>query len=483
MPGAGSLHGRHYDAVVIGAGMSGLAAGIRLRLGEKRCLLLERHEAPGGLNSFYRLEGRRFDVGLHAMTNFVRPEVKGTPLGKIFRQLRIAREEFDLSEQLGSRVVFPGVQLRCTNDFAVLEGEVAEKFPREADGFRQLVDWVRTFDATNLDAGEAPAGPLLEEYIRDPLLRDMLLCPICYYGSAREHGIDLGQFAIMFRSLFLEGFARPLAGVRQVIRVLTRRYAELGGERRMRLGVRRIVAEAGRAAALELDNGEVVTADTVISTIGYPETLRLCSDQEPEAGAEDVGKLSFVEAMRVLARPPRDFGWDDTIVFFNTAERFVYAAPETGRVDPRSGVICFPNNYDYGPGRHLEEGWFRVTAIAHYGRWAELDEPSYRAEKKKWFDVLFQTALSLLPPPPPGAPSLESATVATDMFTPRTITRYTGHLGGAVYGSSRKRKDGTTHLRNLYLAGTDQGFLGIVGAMLSGISIVNRYILSPPSRG
>jgi hypothetical protein len=27
----------------------------------------------GGLNSFYSIAGRKFDVGLHAMTNFVRP--------------------------------------------------------------------------------------------------------------------------------------------------------------------------------------------------------------------------------------------------------------------------------------------------------------------------------------------------------------------------------------------------------------------------
>ena len=28
-----------------------------------------------------------------------------------------------------------------------------------------------------------------------------------------------------------------------------------------------------------------------------------------------------------------------------------------------------------------------------------------------------------------------------DLFTPRTIRHYTGHLGGAVYGSPRKRRD------------------------------------------
>ena len=72
---------------------------------------------------------------------------------------------------------------------------------------------------------------------------------------------------------------------------------------------------------------------------------------------------------------------------------------------------------------------------------------------------------------------LEREQLATDMFTPRTIRKFTGHLNGAIYGAPRKLRDGRTHLRNLFLCGTDQGFLGIVGAMLSGISMANYHIL------
>ena len=68
--------------------------------------------------------------------------------------------------------------------------------------------------------------------------------------------------------------------------------------------------------------------------------------------------------------------------------------------------------------------------------------------------------------------------IATDMFTPRTIQRYTGHVNGAVYGSPKKRRDGCTPVENLFICGTDQGFLGIIGAMLSGITIANLQVLS-----
>jgi phytoene dehydrogenase-like protein len=84
-------------------------------------------------------------------------------------------------------------------------------------------------------------------------------------------------------------------------------------------------------------------------------------------------------------------------------------------------------------------------------------------------------------PPLDSSEALASATVATDMFTPRTITKFTGHLGGAIYGSPDKNRQGRTALDNVYLCGTDQGFLGIVGAMLSGISMANYHILQKES--
>lgn len=41
----------HYDAVIIGAGMSGLAAAVRLGMFGQKVLVVERHNATGGLNS------------------------------------------------------------------------------------------------------------------------------------------------------------------------------------------------------------------------------------------------------------------------------------------------------------------------------------------------------------------------------------------------------------------------------------------------
>jgi len=117
----------------------------------------------------------------------------------------------------------------------------------------------------------------------------------------------------------------------------------------------------------------------------------------------------------------------------------------------------------------------RVTCLANYDRWVQLPEETYQADKQRWFAEIQRSARRFLPPVPED--TLLRATVATDIFTPRTITKFTSHLAGAVYGSPQKIPDGRTPLKNVYLCGTDQGFVGVIGALLSGISMANMHVL------
>jgi phytoene dehydrogenase-like protein len=283
------------------------------------------------------------------------------------------------------------------------------------------------------------------------------------------------DFAVLFQSIFLEGFARPLEGVRAVVRVLLEKYREAGGERRMKCGVMKILVRDGRASALVLDSGEEITATHVLSSIGLVETEKLY--REP-AGLDltAIGQLSFVEAIHVLKAPPAELGWgEDTIVFFNEYSKFHYERP-AGLVDLRSGVICLPNNFDFPAGSGLPEGVVRCTCLANHALWKQLGENDYRAGKESAREAIFASARRFLPPLH-NPDALNEQTVATDVFTPLTIERFTGHLEGSVYGSPRKTRDGSTGLANLYLCGTDQGYLGITGSMLSGISMANLHVL------
>jgi phytoene dehydrogenase-like protein len=277
--------------------------------------------------------------------------------------------------------------------------------------------------------------------------------------------MDFAQFCVMFRSIFCEGLARPMAGVRTILRLLVRKYKALGGQLRLRSGVERIAVEYGRAVNVVLDDGTELTAGTILSSAGWCETMRLC-----DSGPDDVcrpGQLSFTESISVLDCQPGEIDANQTVIFYNDSELFHWERPE-GLVDVRSGVICSPNNFAYG--QPLDEGIVRITSLANFDRWRALAERDYRLAKLRCYDATVDSAVRFIP-------DFRARVIATDMFTPITIRHFTGHENGAVYGAADKHYDGTTHLKNLFVCGTDQGLVGIIGSIISGISIVNRHLL------
>ncbi len=458
-----------YDTLIIGAGMSGLAAGIRLAHYDQKVCVLERHTTIGGLNSFYRLRGRDFDVGLHAVTNFTPKGAKKGPLARLLRQLRFKWEDFALAPQIGSRVAFPGIQLDFENDIRRLESEIRREFPKQADAFQRLLNEVVDYDDLQEEHFRQSARERLQAIFSEPLLIEMLFCPLMWYGNARENDMDWGQFCIMFRSIFLEGMARPYKGVRLILKHLVRRFRELGGELRLRSGVQSIHVDGDRAVGVVLDDGTQIEAKNILSSAGIVETMRMCDDQTVAAPVR-VGQMSFIETMSVLDCQPRSLGHDRTIVFYNDSPQFHWRKCDE-LVDLRTGVICSPNNFQYAPeDGELTEGVIRITAIANHDRWSALDESAYRVEKLRWYDRTAAAAVRFMP-------DFRGHVVDTDMFTPTTIRRFTWHDNGAVYGAPEKRLDGTTHLKNLFLCGTDQGYVGIIGSIVSGISMANHHCL------
>jgi phytoene dehydrogenase-like protein len=470
-----------YDAIIIGAGMSGLAAGIRLAWFGRRVAIVEKHYVWGGLNSFYGIGRHAFDVGLHALTNYVPAGTRGAPLTRVLKQLRLRHADLRLGEHGHSEILFPGVRLRFTNDPEVLADEVARAFPAEAGRFRRLVTEVRETAFGPQDEHFVSARAALGERLRDPLLVEMLLLPTCYYGSALEDDVEWDQFKVLFRSIFLEGLARPEGGVRRLLGLLVKRFKHLGGELRMRNGVRGIRTDAGAVRGLVLEDGTELETDLVLSSAGRVETMRLCGEdvRRAELRPGDEGRVSFLESISVTDARPVELGHAAATCFFSTRERFDYRRPDD-LVDLTSGLVSSPNNFHAD--EPLPEGVLRLTVLANGARWPVLPKEEYVREKERLADAAVGAFAAFAARERfPGGERRDwrPATTFRDVFTPRTIEHFTGHRAGSVYGSPRKSKDGTTGVGGLVLCGTDQGYLGIVGALHSGVLMANRHALVP----
>ncbi|MCK5232801.1 MAG: NAD(P)/FAD-dependent oxidoreductase [Desulfobulbaceae bacterium] len=474
-----------YRLVIIGGGLSGLAAGIRYARFGRKVLILESHVIPGGLNSYYRRQGILFETGLHAMTNYARPDDRRAPLNRLFRQLKLSRKRFLTHEQIVSEILFPnGVNLLFSNDFNLLKDEISAKFPRIIDRFLRLVQAVRDYDpfipCEWISArerikdilGPPPAGG---DPAEDEFFVNMLLWPLMMYGNSQEHDMDFSQFVIMFRSIFLEGFFRPEGTIKDFLDMLMEHYLSLGGEIRFKSEVESIYSRGDSVHGVRLRSGEEITCDDIISTIGYPGTLRLLGPAVVEDGARYEGRISFMELICLVSMEARAHlkKSDRTIIFYNLDDQFKFCRPDDP-INIHSGVICFPDNFQglQGTARFQGKDVFQVrfTHPANYDHWRNVSPDEYKEMKIVWGEKSGQETAKII------GNYLENV-VYQDSFTPITIEKFTAKSKGAVYGSPVKIKDGRTSFKNLFIAGTDQGFLGIVGSMLSGISMVNQHVL------
>ena len=452
-----------YDSIIIGAGLSGIAAGIRLSHFDKKVVILEAHTRAGGMNSYYSRQGRLIDVGLHAMTNYAPAGKRNVPLTKLLRQLRLRHEDLELVEQDYSEISFPSAKIRFSNDINTLRSDISRIFPAELSGFDRLRQDILEFNATSIDDSNLfiSSKLKLEEYFRDKELINMLLCPVMFYGNAMEDDMNWVDFAVLWSSIFEDGLCRPRNGMKDIIDLLLQRYQDNGGEIQFRKKVEKISKHPKGELEVTLDDGTKLRTTQIYSSARLVETSALWGEDL----SAKLGKISYAELVLYLDKEPEKLGCKQSITFFSRNDDFSYRMNgETA--DLTSGVICFPDNFKDMP--HQHEGTIRFSFKASYKAWNKLSPEEYKAEKKRLTAEIISYLESYLP-------GLSQHITFSDMFTPLTLSRYTGHRQGSIYGSPQKTRDAVLSLPGVYLIGTDQGFLGITGSLLSGISIVNRY--------
>lgn len=472
------------NAVIIGAGPSGLAAAARLTHFGVPVTVLEAHCRLGGLSSWHHVRGREVSSGLHAFTNYSASGRDGA-LGKLLRQLRLKPADLALAPQRRSCVRFPSARLYFNNDPEYFRSRVAEAFPRQIDAFDRFRRLILDTDEGEFTRVQRSARRMMSEYISDPLLTDMLLCPVMYYGNPGGvgDGEDAGRigpdmdwllFCVVWKCIFESGFGHPVHGMRGLWELLADRIRADGGDIRLGTRVAELIVRDGKAVAARLTGGEEIEGELFFSSAGAVETERLvCPDTGPKT---PVGSISIVEGITLLDAPAAEAGMADTVIFYSFSDKLAFRRPDLLTTSD-TGVVAAPGNYDYAEG-NAETELLKMTMLASYPAWRGLSAEAYRIAKHNTATDMEQALGKLGIVPSKARVTKGKYGDFDDLFTPLTLERFTLHAEGALYGSPVKNRGGVTDYPNVFLIGADQGFHGIVGAMLSGVAMVNRHLLA-----
>ena len=493
---------RDFDTVVVGSGMGGLtAAALLAATRRERVLVLERHWRAGGFtHTFTRPGGWRWDVGVHYVgSEVVRPgmarDVLRVATGAEVAWTRIP-EPFE-------RLVFPGFEHAIHGGgperFAQ---DLARVFPQEERAIRAYLGDVRraaTAMAPLALRGIAPwpaaalarvllagrtrlarrtTGEVLAARFRDERLRAVL--------GARwaDHGLPPSRSAFLSHAVitahYLDGGWYPLGSAARLAQGAQRVIEGAGGAVRVRAEAERILVERGRALGVRLAGGEEIRARRVISDAGARATfLRLVPEEVPIPFRNALRRaepgMAHVSLYVGLSASPERLGVRGENFWIHDAlDQDVLWARRGGvvRGDVSHVYLSFPSMKDPEARAHTAE---LVTAVdaAEFARWAGTGwrrrGPEYEALKERIADAMLALVERRLP-------GFRALVAYRELSTPLSTEKFTGHAGGEIYGIpwTPARLDmgflqPRTPVAGLFLTGADALYLGVTGALMSGL--------------
>ena len=286
--------------VVVGAGLAGLSAALRLAGAGRKVTVLERESVPGGRNGLLNKDGYAFDTGPSVLTmpslindafNCVGEDMKDwlelTPLTPLYRAFYA-----------------DGSQLDVHSDTNEMEAEIAKHISStEAAGYRRYVDFVtklykyemNDFIDRNIDSplnlltpnlarlialgGFRKLSPKVNQFMKDPRLQKVYSFQAMYAGVSPQQALAI--YAVIAYMDSVNGVFFPKGGMHAVPRALAAAAEKHGVVFKYNTTVTNVEVSNGRAKAVITESGERYECDAVILNPDLPVAYRELLGKSP----------------------------------------------------------------------------------------------------------------------------------------------------------------------------------------------------------
>lgn len=492
-------------ALVIGAGIGGLAAAARLARAGYRVTVLEKSSRPGGRVNLVEKDGFRFDTG---PTLFLMPAV----FRQTFEDLGERMEDhldlirldptYRVNFHGGSSLDLTGDLLRMREQLDALEPGSFEAYTRfVSEGYRHYYISLDRFVGRNFRSifeYFSPANlPLIVQlkalqkhyantarYFKDERLRAAFSFQNMYLGVSPYDA--LATYSLLQYTELAEGVWFPRGGMYRVIEKLAAIAEGLGVEFRYSTPAERIEVNGSRVKGVVLPDGERLAADVIVANADLPYVYKhlLPADQSATARLEKLkytsSALMFYWGVQGSVEPlmPHNV----FLAHQRYRESFERIFRDLTLPDQPSLYIHVPSQIDAS---FAPAGKSCVTCLVPVGHLNERQPQDWDALQQRARSAIFQACASV------GLDDIEQRIVSETTLAPPDYLAM-NLMKGSAFGLSHnftqvgylRPRNRHAHYSNMYFAGasTHPG-TGLPIVLLSARLAVERILQEQPAPG
>ena len=288
-----TVKGPTDHVVVVGAGLGGLSAALRLAGAGRKVTVIERESVPGGRNGLLKKDGYSFDTGPSVLTM---PSLIQDAFSCVGEDMKDWLELSPL-KPLYRAFYHDGSQIDVYANTAEMEEEIRRTVSaEEALGYRKYVDFVtklykyemNDFIDRNIDSpfnlltpnlarlialgGFRRLSPKVNQFLKDPRLQKVYSFQAMYAGVSPQQALAI--YAVIAYMDSVNGVFFPKGGMHAVPRALAAAAEKHGVAFKYNTTVTKLDVVNGRARAVITDTGERIECDVVVMNPDLPVVWR-----------------------------------------------------------------------------------------------------------------------------------------------------------------------------------------------------------------
>ena len=499
-----------FDTIIIGSGVGGLAAAICLSRAGQKVLVLEQHYVPGGWSHSFTLNGQRFSPGVH----YVGLIGEGQSTNELYRGLGVANDMvfFRMNIKAYEHCLIGNEIIDLPSGIENLKEVLSQRFPKEEKNIREYLSLVQkvsdelqlipklkgfwqniTVPFRTKHFGKFAFFSLkrvVNWHVKDDLLKATLNIQCGDHGLPAYRACFPVHCSVM--NHYFDGGYYPMGGGGGIIKAMTNAVKRHGGEVRVKQNVKKIIIEDSKATSVQLADGQIIKAKTIVSNADPSITyLNLVGREHLSKGLVkklDKTKYSVTSLILFLTleMDVTQFGIDSGNIWMMKDEDgdqnfkdLMQNNIAEGDCFPAVFISCTtlkdPVSFN---GRYHN---FEVVTYVDYDNLQDFGKEDYHnSDYLEFKEKVIKKLLNNIEKVIPGA---KQHVVQAELGTPKTNEFYINSTKGNVYGTEKKLNQvgpfsykNKSEISNLFLCGASTLSHGVGGATHSGVMAASMIL-------